>query len=89
MNEMRRCRACRQICGVPALDCDNTMANGCEQVWDNNNCGACGAKCPSGTLCFSGCCTTQYLSPDGKYLYNECQTDSLGGKTRQPWGVAL
>jgi len=81
--------ACRKVCQGLWLDCNNNMADNCETVYDVNNCGACGAKCPSGTLCFNGCCTTQYLSPDGKYLYNPCQTDSLGGKNRQPWGVAF
>jgi hypothetical protein len=86
MNEMRRCRACRQVCWGPWLDCDNTMNNGCEQAWNKDNCGACGAKCPEGASCNDGCCwKPRYNAALGK---TEMVTvaDSLGGTcSGKPW----
>jgi hypothetical protein len=50
--------ACRQVCWGSLLNCDNTMSNGCEQVFNNSNCGACGAKCPADSICSHGCCVS-------------------------------
>jgi hypothetical protein len=77
--------ACRKVCQGMWLDCNNNMADNCETGWDKDNCGACGAKCPSGTNCYTGCCRTpEYLS-HGEVVTPECQTDSLGGKNRHYW----
>ena len=65
--------ACRQVCWGPWLTCDNTMSNGCEQVFDENNCGACGAKCGANSLCKNGCCV---LKTD----QTQVVADSLGVK---------
>jgi hypothetical protein len=65
--------ACRQVCWGPWLNCDNTMSNGCEQVFDENNCGACGAKCAANSICKNGCCV---LKTDQKQVV----ADSLGVK---------
>lgn len=50
--------ACKDVCWGAWLNCDNNWSNGCEKGWDNNNCGACGAKCPTNALCNlnTGCC---------------------------------
>jgi hypothetical protein len=70
--------ACRQVCWAPALDCDNTMTNGCEQTWDVNNCGACGAKCAAGSSCNNGCCwKAQYNAAIGQ-MEQVTVADSLG-----------
>lgn len=63
--------ACRQVCWGPWLNCDNSMSNGCEQVFNENNCGACGAKCGADSLCSNGCCV---LRADQKQVV----PDSLG-----------
>jgi hypothetical protein len=47
---------CQYVCNEPFLNCDNDQSNGCEQIYDDNNCGSCGAKCPTGALCKNGCC---------------------------------
>jgi hypothetical protein len=77
--------ACRKVCRGYWLDCNNNMADNCETGWDDNNCGACGAKCPSGTNCYTGCCRTTLRYSQGQVIPPECQTDSLGGKARFPW----
>jgi hypothetical protein len=50
--------ACHDVCWGAWSSCDNDWSNGCETGWDNNNCGACGAKCPANALCNinTGCC---------------------------------
>ncbi|MCC6646897.1 MAG: VWA domain-containing protein [Polyangiaceae bacterium] len=55
-------------CGPTQVDCDKSATNGCETTIsiDEDNCGGCGVKCPSGTnagpkckaqLCFLECLT--------------------------------
>jgi hypothetical protein len=51
--------ACRDVCWGVWMNCDNNWGNGCEQAMDENNCGACGAKCPANTICKTGCCVIQ------------------------------
>ena len=70
--------ACRKVCWAPALDCDNTMTNGCEQTWDTNNCGACGAKCPAGASCNNGCCWKAQANPSINQVEMVIVADSLG-----------
>jgi hypothetical protein len=48
--------SCQNVCQEPWLNCDNSWSNGCEQAYDDNNCGSCGAKCPSDAHCNNGCC---------------------------------
>jgi hypothetical protein len=65
--------ACRKVCWGEWLDCNNDMTDRCEQVFDENNCGTCGAKCPADTFCNHGCCV---LKADQKQVV----ADSLGVK---------
>lgn len=65
--------ACRQVCWGPWLNCNSNMNDGCEQVFEDNNCGACGAKCAANSLCKNGCCV---LKTD----QNQVVADSLGVK---------
>ena len=45
-------------CNAGYLDCDNSLANGCEinKNTDANNCGSCGNKCGGGLSCVAGAC---------------------------------
>lgn len=47
---------CQNVCIEPFLNCDSDWSNGCEQIYNDSNCGSCGAKCPSGAICNNGCC---------------------------------
>lgn len=48
------------------LDCDNDPANGCETRAniDNNHCGVCGVKCPTGMRCSVGECVLDCDLPE-------------------------
>ncbi len=50
-------------CSADYCDADGNISNGCEisvRGSDNNNCGACGKVCTSGTTCTNGSCVSTY-----------------------------
>jgi hypothetical protein len=82
--------ACRNVCAGIWLDCDNSMTNGCEQRWDNNNCGLCGAKCPTGSVCNSGCCEKAQKNPTTLRMEMVHVADSTGGIcSGKPWAQQI
>lgn len=49
---------CRMLCQQNRADCDHLVDNGCEAALDSDaaNCGACGAACAAGEICWQGAC---------------------------------
>lgn len=49
---------CALLCNESYGDCDGGEGNGCETFLEGSalNCGACGVRCPSGTMCQQGAC---------------------------------
>ncbi|MBR4985847.1 MAG: hypothetical protein IKY83_08920 [Proteobacteria bacterium] len=53
------CSAGAIECDDNYLDCDGNIKNGCEiNKNTNENCGACGNRCPDGQVCSNGVCAT-------------------------------
>jgi hypothetical protein len=64
-------------CPAPTVEIcdgiDNDLDGDVDEDWnfytDENNCGACGAVCPAGTICDAGVCLTPNSPPD--IIYND------------------
>lgn len=78
-NSTPACRqgTCALSCSGGYADCDDDLANGCEQPTgtDPANCGRCGHACVSHEGCVSGGCTT--LTCQGRY--GNCDQDAANG----------
>jgi hypothetical protein len=49
---------CKYDCSPGRFDCNGLVDDGCEAepLFDENNCGTCGHKCPDGVACIGGSC---------------------------------
>jgi hypothetical protein len=87
--------ACNFVCNAGFRDCNGMAGDGCEAntASDNNNCGACGNRCGSGTTCLAGMCRTARVliyNDSGDTLADEAVM-AMGGipvSTEDGWNFA-